>query len=356
MHVLLSISSNQIQSTSGRQLGFIDMVILRFSPIMVDRDNDIRLHVLLFVIFWFNAPSKTEGLNFIRIRAGLVNVPRYIPCNVTNVILSNNAISRIESDSFPCQGIMIKVKLSNNALVYIDPDAFQLCFALTALILSQNPGLSHLPPSFGPNTRNMDNLWMLNINLQSLPNDFFLQFKSLRNLGIVNWGLDGPLGNAVFNGLSKLKLLRTGCCSSIPNMTDHLPNLEELHFYGLPEDRIPDENLKGLHMWNVRIKRPCTYVPAFEGATRLQTVVASGCAVEELPDLSKHDTLTRFVVDTTPFQCNPNCCWMLFEDLSAEGLAWVPNIACQAPSVLSGKKISDISTLQARCFESKPLH
>ena len=328
---------------SAHLRGCIDIVILRFIRIMVDRDKDSRLHVLhLLVIFWFNVSGKTEGTEFIRIRAGLVNVPHDIPCNVTNVILTDNAISRIEADSFPCQTIMVTFHLGNNALVYIDPDAFQWCLSLTKLILSQNPRLSQLPPSFGPNTQNMERLWMLNINLQSLPNTFFVKFKSLRVLGIANWGLEGEVGNAVFNGLSNLQLLRTGCCSSITNMTGLLPNLEEIHFYGLPEDIIPDENLKGLHMRNVLIKNPCTYIPSFQEAMRLQTVNAKQCSVEQLPDFSKHDALKEFRVDTTQFQNNPNCCWMLFEDLSAAGLAWVPNITCQGPSEFSGKKISDI--------------
>ena len=353
---MMSGSPNQIHWISGQLLGFVDMVVSRFIPIMVNKHNDLWLPMLLLGIFCCNVSNKVEGVEFIRINAGLVDIPREIPCNASKVILNANAISRIEAGSFPCQTNTTTVHLGTNALVYIDPDAFQRCFSLTKLILSSNPGLSQLPPSFGPNTENMESLWVLHIGLQSLPNAFFVQFKSLQILGITDWGLNDPLDKAVFNGLSNLELLRTGCCSSIPNMTGHLPSLEALHFYGLPEDRIPKENLKGLHMSNVLIKKPCTYIPAFAEAVRLQTLDARECAVEELPDFSKHDALKEFRVDTTQFQCNPNCCWMLFEDLSAAGLAWVPNIICQGPSVLSGRRIADLSTLQVRCFESKSHH
>ena len=341
---------------SGQLPGVIDMTILRFISVMVDRDNHIRISVLLLLIFWFNMSIENEIHTFARVEAGLVDVPHDIPCSVMTIALNDNNISRIEADSFPCQTNVTRIHLERNALVYIDPDAFQLCFFLSRLILSHNPSLLQLPPSFGPNTESMKDLWMLNIDLQSLPNAFFIQFKSLIKLGIANWGLNGPLANDVFNGLSSLQLLRTGCCSSIPNMTGHLPNLEELHFYGLPEDRIPDENLNGLHMSNVVIKKPCAYIPSFEGAVRLQSLDARECSVEQLPDFSKHYTLKEFKVDTTQFQCNPHCCWMLFEDLSAAGLAWIPNIICQGPAVISGKRVADISATQARCFESKSLH
>ena len=333
------------------------MAVSEFTHIMFDINNNKPLAVLLLAIFVFNCLRKSDGLPyvpFVRIGAGLVDVPRDIPCNVNRIILHDNAISRIETDSFPCHTNTTIIHLARNPLIYIDPDAFQFCFSLAKLILDETPDLSQLPPSFGPNTGNMEELWMLNIGLQSLPKAFFAQFKSLLKLGITKWGIKGPTGNDVLNGLSKLRRLRTGCCSSIPNMTGHLPSLEELHFYGLPEDRIPDENLKGLHVLHVLIKKPCTYIPAFEGAVRLQTVDAR-CSVVELPDFSKHYALKEFKVDTTQFQCNPNCCWMLFEDLLAAGLAWIPNITCQAPALLSGKRIADISATQARCFESKSL-
>ena len=355
---LLLLSSNQIQLTSGQLLGFIDMVVSEFTHIMFDIDNDKRLAVLQLVIFCFNCLRKSDGLppvQFVSIGAGLVDVPRDIPCNVNRIVLHDNAISQIEADSFPCQTNTTEIHLARNPLTYIDPGAFQFCFSLAKLILGKHPDLSQLPPSFGPNTGNMEALWMLDIGLQSLPKAFFAQFKSLLQLGIAKWGLKGPIGNDVLNGLSKLRVLRTGCCSSIPNMTGHLPSLDELHFSGLPEDRIPDENLNGLHMSHVLILKQCTYIPAFEGAVRLQAVDAR-CSVVELPDFCKHYAMKEFKVDTTQFQCNPHCCWMLFEDLSAAGLAWIPNITCQGPALLSGKRIADISATQARCFESKSLH
>ena len=102
--------------------------------------------------------------------------------------------------------------------------------------------------------------------------------------------------------------------------------------------------------------KTCSYIPSTEGSVQLQTTDAKECCVEELPDSSKRDALKVFDINTTQFQCIPKCCWMLFEDLSVTGLTWVPNITCQGPVVLSSMNISDISTLQARCFESKSLH
>ena len=136
-------------------------------------------------------------------------------------------------------------------------------------------------------------------------------------------------------------------------MTGQLPALEKLVFRGLHKERIPEENMYGLHMVRILIKTPCPYILVFEGAVRLESVDASQCQVIELPDLSQHRALKNFSVNTALFQCNPKCWWMLYEDLSVEGLDWIPTITCKGPLNLTGYQISNTSTLQARCFESK---
>ena len=261
--------------------------------------------------------------------------------------------SRVWFFRLPCTSL---ITLANNNLIYIDRDAFQFCFSLQNLALGKNSRLQELPPSFGPNTANMLNLFLACLNLQSLPGEFFAQFESLNRLSIRKWGINGALDNDVLNGLPNLSIFITGCCSSIPNMTGHLPRLEELVIAGLPEDRIPEENMYGLHMLRVIIQTPCLYVPVFEGAARLESIDASQCEVTELPDLSQHRALKEVKVNTAHFQCNSKCCWMSYEDISAEGLDWIPAITCNGPPNLGGYQIANITTLQARCFESKSIH
>ena len=308
--------------------------------------------IILPIVVSIHLPINSKGavLKYSRMGRGLTQLPNDIPCDVWRILLWRNSISRIEADSFPCQTEVARIDLRYNSLVYIHPDAFQFCTSLTELYLSDNEHLSQLPSSFGPNTANMEQLWIANLDLYSLPTAFFRNFGSLLS---VNISVAGPVGNDFLKGLSSLKNLNIGRWT-VPNMTGRVPKLEMLNIYS-PEVQIPAENIYGLNMVRVVIREPWTYIPAFEGAVRLQKVNAGNCLVRELPDFSQHHDLKIFDVDTSQFQCNPNCCWMLFEDTSADGLAWIPNIRCQGPSNLFGRSISNISTLQARCFESKPL-
>ena len=98
--------------------------------------------------------------------------------------------------------------------------------------MGKNTRLQQLPPTFGPNTANLWRLYIPHLNLQSLPDAYFKQFESLEELAIAEWGITGALDNGVLNGLSRLLMLGNGCCSSIPNMTGHLPRLERLYFDG----------------------------------------------------------------------------------------------------------------------------
>ena len=69
------------------------MVVSEFTHIMFDIDNNKRLAVLLLVIFCFNCLRKSDGLppvQYVSTRAGLVDVPRDIPCNVKRIILHTN--------------------------------------------------------------------------------------------------------------------------------------------------------------------------------------------------------------------------------------------------------------------------
>ena len=316
-----------------------------------DMNASVSLLIVL-VICWFHVSTYAQ---YNAADRGLTEVPNDIPCHVRSISLQRNRILRIEADSFPCHAHVIHINIARNDLIYIDRDAFQFCGSLQVLMMGLNARLQQLPPSFGPNTANMLRLYIQFLNLQSLPDAYFKQFESLEELAITDWGLTGALNNDVLNGLSRLRLLGNGCCSSIPNMTGHLPRLEDLFFDGLPEDRIPEENIYGLHMLRVTIRTPCSYryIPVFEGAVRLESVDASQCEVTELPDVSQHRALKEFKANTAQFQCNPKCCWMLYENITAEGLAWIPSITCNGPPNLAGHQIANISTLQARCFESE---
>ena len=307
---------------------------------------------ILLIGFWIHFLVNSEGavVQYSRMRKGLTEIPSDIPCNVQRILLWINAISRIEANSFPCQTEVQLIDLRFNSLVYIDADAFQFCSSLLKIYLTGNEHLTQLPPSFGPNSANMEDLWLRNLNLNTFPNGFCLHFESLLILTI---SVAGSLDNDALKGLSSLIRLNIGR-HIVPNMTGHLPRLEKFIF-DLPEIYVPAENVYGLQMLDVEFWKPWTYIPAFDGAMRLQKVDAADSLVEELPDLSQHHGLKELKVDTSQFQCNPKCCWMLFEDISAEGLAGIPNITCQGPPDLFGRKISNISTLDARCFESKLL-
>ena len=338
------------------RMSLVVIVTFRYLPKAADAVHVTMFSGIALVIYVFCAPI--QATYYSAVRKGLTEVPRNIPCHATQLNLLRNAITRIENDTFPCHNKLRTIYLAYNDLVYVDRDAFQFCFELNELIMSRNPRLQQLPPTFGPNTANMTRLLMQYFNLQSLPEAYFRQFKSLQSLAIADMGINGALDNNVLNGLTNVRRLVTGCCSSIPNMTGHLPRLELLIFSGLPKDRIPDENMYGLHMSTVTIQKPCSHrpIPVFEGAVRLEYIVASKCKVTELPDFSKHRSLKEFKVNTARFQCNPKCCWMLYENITADGLNWIPSITCYGPPELSGFQIANISTLQARCFESKSIY
>ena len=142
----------------------------------------------------------------------------------------------------------------NNDLIYLDCDDFQVCYSFQSICLGKNPRLHQLPPSFGPNTANMLRLFIKFLNLQSLPVAFFRQFETLNGLVISAWVINGAFDNDVLNVLPSVNIFATGGCSTILNVTGHLPRLKELIVDGLPDYYIPDENMYGLHVWRVKIK------------------------------------------------------------------------------------------------------
>ena len=331
------------------------VVIFRYLTSWLDGANRI-MFVLIVLVICRTHTTTHAATHFDAIDQGMTEIPKDIPCEIQKIFLHKNFITRVEADSFPCHVKTFAIRLQENDLIFIDRDAFQFCFSLLNLFLGRNPRLQHLPPSFGPNTANMKMLYLQYLDLQSLPYAYFRQFESLIYLGIPGWGINSALENDVLNGLANVQYFFTGCCSSTPNMTGHFPVLEKLVFHGLPEERIPNENMYGLYMLRVIINPPCSFIPVFEGAVRLQSVDARHCEVTDLPDLSQHRALKKFKVSTAHFQCNSKCCWMLYEDISTQGLDWILSITCNGPHNLGGYKISNITTLQARCFESKSVY
>ena len=133
---------------------------------------------------------------------GLTEVPTNIPCTLNgNLDLRDNSITRIEADSFACLDKIYTLDLGYNELTYIAPGAFDPMLILTTVRLRRNRDLPELPPHYGPNTADMEYLFIQFINLQVIPPDsYFHQMPKLETLAI---GID--LNNDFFDGWTALK-------------------------------------------------------------------------------------------------------------------------------------------------------
>ena len=132
---------------------------------------------------------------------GLTEVPTNIPCTLNgNLDLRDNSITRIEADSFACLDKIYTLDLGYNELTYIAPGAFDPMLILTTVRLRRNRDLPELPPHYGPNTADMEYLFIQFINLQVIPPDsYFHQMPKLETLAI---GID--LNNDFFDGWTAL--------------------------------------------------------------------------------------------------------------------------------------------------------
>ena len=242
---------------------------------------------------------------------GLTTIPPGLPCTLQSLRLDSNRIARVEDSSFQCLGNLRSLVLDYNALNFISPVAFDPLVSLEYLYLRENPDLTQLPPSFGPNTANILEVYV-NGNGILAPSSFMQNMASLTEVGY-----SFNMLNDFFDGCDHLTTL-WHISPSAPNLTDRTPMLNYLWVSDVTDGHIPDENVRGLsRLTEVDIYPLCKNIPAFEGATSLTAIRAPLCEVKSVPNLTHLTALQEFSFSPVVFECDLQCCWMLFKNLSS---------------------------------------
>ena len=301
----------------------------------------LSLSTFLYHIYW--------AISFDFTNRGLTSVPRVLPCDSKWLWLSDNRIRRLEDWSFQCLIDLEYLAVDKNNLIFINPTAFDPLRSLRYLSFRDNPDLTQLPPSFGPNTANMLGVYVGGNGIPDAPINFMQNMTSL--IGV---HYSFKISNEFFNGCDHLNTVwHKG--PSAPNLTDRTPVLKYLWVSGVSSGFLPNENVRGLsRLMKVDINLPCGNIPVFEGATSLTTINATPCKVQSVPSLIHLPALQLLSFSTAIFECDQGCWWILLEDISSHAaLSWLNTIVCKGPDNVKGQTISELSPVQTRCFQSE---
>ena len=297
--------------------------------------------ILSYVIDW------TVGFNLTD--HGLTSIPPNLSCNLHELWLGKNRIMRVEDLSFQCLVYLEYLSLDNNLINFISPMAFDPLESLKYLYLRSNNDLLQIPPSFGPNTVNILEVFLDRSEIRDASTNFMQGMASLTEVGYSfnTW-------NEFFDGCDHLTTV-WHMAPSAPNLTERTPMLDYLWISGVTGGYLPDENFRGLsRLTKVDIYPPCKNIPAFEGATSLTTIDATPCEVQTVPNLTHLPAIQLLKFSSTVFECDPRCCWILLEDLTSHtALSWLNTIVCQGPENFKGLMIFQLSPVQTRCFEGE---
>ena len=280
---------------------------------------------------------------------GLIEIPTSIPCDLLNLDLRENLITRIEAYSFACLDQVTDLDVGYNKISYIAMEAFDPLISLEVVRLRGNKYLPELPPHYGSNTANMRHLYIQHINLQIIPPDsYFDQMPMLQHLAT---SID--LRNDFFDGWENLNtLFYYGDLA--PNFTERTPNIDkiEINKVMLTTKKLPDENAVGLTKLTTFKMVDCDSLPLLDGAVALQTLDVTSCQITSLPDYRHLASLQTFSPDTSQFHCDIQSCWMIFETITNAALASViQNIVCHGPDKFRGLNLTQLSPVQLKCFE-----
>ena len=321
-------------------------VIIRYAIIFSGQCARFLLSVFI-LLDYVHVNTATDVLNLDS--QGLTSIPLNLPCTLNYIFFRKNQITRVEDLSFKCLGYLVALSLDNNKLNFISPAAFDPHNSFIHLELRHNPDLIQLPPSFGPNTANIPEVHINGIGLPDAPSGFM---QNMTSLTVVGYSLN--ISNEFFDDCNNPNLVwHSG--PSAPNLTYRTPALGWLNVYGVTDGYLPDENVRGWsRLGRVNIGPPGRNIPVFEGAILLNSIHASSCKVKSIPNLTHLPSLQVLQFSTEAFECDIHCCWMLFENLwSPIALSWLHTIICQGPEMVRGQNISQLSPVQARCFQSK---
>ena len=325
----------------------ITVLCIKIGYVTMFKGQCARFLLSVFHLFDYIDAITVQGFDYNR--HGLTAILPNLPCTLSYLYLRHNQITRIEDLSFQCLGYLRALALSNNTLNFISPVAFDPLNSLGYIELRDNPDLIQLPPSFGPNTAYIQVAYINGIGVLDAPTGFM---QDMASLNVVGYSFN--ISNEFFDDCDNLAMVwHWG--PSAPNLTDRTPALVRLNVYGVINGYLPDDNVRGLNrLGGVDIGPPCKNIPAFEGATSLTSIRAPLCEVKSVPNLTHLTALQELSFSTALFECDPRCCWMLFEDLSSHtALSWLNTIVCQGADNLRGHNISELSPVQMRCFQSK---
>ena len=287
---------------------------------------------------------------------GLTSVPRDINVEVTTLKLNENAITRLENNSFDYLVLLEELYMIRNGITFIESHALEKNVNLHFLDVYGHK-LSVFPANLGSASHHI-----VTIDMQAIKNDMhsmesmqLRNFLRLRKIAVNNNNLQ--TGHITMQSLPSLEEMYASNCNLhvFPNLsvvpTLKIVQLHYNHFRKIPAFAI--QNLTRLHTFTF-MGSHVTYLPNMSHLVSLKKLVINDNELVAIPDLY-HLPLEWIEWAGNPMDCSKSLCWArMWDDVKPKVLqvdvSSGSQLTCASPPEMAGLRLIDIHPVAMECY------